>query len=806
MNITSEKPKYQQEEDNGQIKDILNRCLRNWPWFVVSVAVTLSIAAIYLMRTPNVYTRRASIMIKNSSKGKSISEDMDFASYGMFQSRSGVDDEMIMFNSPVVMTEVVKRLRLDMNYYVPGRFRKKVAYGTTLPATVRLLDIGENESSGCTLEVDEAGGLLMSDFVRNGDKYELEKVSGALFDTLLTPLGRVIVEPTANFVSGNPYTLYVSRSGIYGTVAGYSSRLGVSRAGKQSSVIELTVSDTSIQRAEDVLNAVMSVYNENWINDRNQMAVSTSIFINERLKVIEQELGNVDSNISSYKSEHLITDVNTASNMYFVESNQANAQIMDLNNQLYMTRYVRDYLANEDNEMQLLPSNSGIASSNIESQISEYNRLLLQRNKLVANSSTQNPLVVDMDQNLAAMRSAMVTSIDNQIITLNAQISNLQRKEEQSTSRLAANPSQAKYLLSVERQQKVKESLYLFLLQKREENELSQAYTVNNTRLIAPPYGSAIPTSPVRRNILLIALVIGLLIPAAVVYVLEMMNTKVRGRQDLERLSVPFIGEIPQFGRRHRKILPGESGDSHRIVVGEGQRDVMNEAFRVLRTNLEFMTGKSSGSNVIIMTSFNPGSGKSFITMNMAVSLAIKQKRVLVIDGDMRHASTSSYVDSPRRGLSDFLSGREDNLNDIIVKDSHYEMMSVLPVGTIPPNPTELLFSDRMKYVIETVKGEYDYVLVDCPPIEMVADTQILAEYADRTIFVLRAGLFEKNMLHELENIYESKKYKNMSVILNGTDSNGSRSSYGYRYGYRYDYEGTSEADRKRRKKESWKK
>ena len=807
MNSTKETPKPVQTDDNGQLQDVLYRCLRNWPWFLVSLAVTMSIATIYLLRTPNVYTRRASVSIVNTSKGRSISSEMEF-DFGLVQSRSDVDNEMIMFNSPVIMTEVVKRLRLDMNYYLPGRFRKKVAYGTTLPATVRLLDVEENESSSCTVAVDAEGNLLLSDFVRNGEKQDSESLSGVLFDTLLTPLGRIIVEPTANFVSGKPYTLLVSRRGLYGTVAGYSSRLGVSRLSKQSTALELTISDNSTQRAEDVLNAVIAVYNENWVRERNQQAVSASIFINERLKVIEQELGSVESNISSYKSEHLITDVNAASSMYLAQSNQANAQIMDLNNQLYMTRYVRDYLADEENEMQLLPSNSGIASSNIESQISEYNRLLLQRNRLVANSSTQNPLVIDMDQNLAAMRSAMVSSIDNQIITLNAQLSSLQRREEQSTSRLAANPSQAKYLLSVERQQKVKESLYMFLLQKREENELSQAFTAYNTRLIAPPHGSSVPTSPVRRNILMIAFMLGLLIPAAVIYIRERTNTKVRGRQDLENVSIPFIGEIPYTGKRRRGLLSGKSGDSYRIVVGEGRRDIVNEAFRVLRTNLEFMTGKDSESNVIVLTSFNPSSGKSFITMNMAVSLAIKQKSVLVIDGDLRHGSASSYVDSPRRGLSDFLSGREDNLKDLIVKDSSYGYLSVLPIGTTPPNPTELLFSDRMNAVMDAVRGEYDYVLVDCPPVEMVADTRIIAEYADRTIFVIRAGLMEKSMLPELESLYESKKYRNMSIILNGTECSGSRTGYGYRYGYRYGYGYGygGETDGGHRKKEVWKK
>lgn len=285
---------------------------------------------------------------------------------------------------------------------------------------------------------------------------------------------------------------------------------------------------------------------------QNQIAVSTSMFINERLGVIERELGNVDEDISSYKSEHLLPDVQAASSMYMAQSSAANAQILSLNNQLYMTRYIRNYLANDANRTQLLPANSGIESANIESQIAEYNKQLLQRNSLVANSSTENPLVVDMDQALASMRGAIIRSIDNQIVTLNSQIKSLRQTEQQTTSRIAANPTQAKYLLSVERQQKVKEALYLFLLQKREENELSQAFTAYNTRIVTPPHGSMLPTSPVHKNIFMVAFALGLLIPIVIIFMRENMNTRVRGRKDLENLTIPFIGEIPLFTRKKK--------------------------------------------------------------------------------------------------------------------------------------------------------------------------------------------------------------------------------------------------------------
>lgn len=787
MVINQKNTKPGQVDDFIRIQDLFYLCLTKWKWFVLTLAVTLGIAVFYILRTPQVYTRTASVLIKEDSKGKSVSPDMDaFSDLGLFQSGTNVNNELIAFQSPAVMAEVVNRLQLYMDYAVPGSFHKQVAYGTSLPATVSINDFPGNESAGFTLQIHPDSTVLFSDFIRNGDGSGMDEIKGRLTDTIPTPLGKIKIEPTAYFESGKEYTLYVSRNSFHSAISKYSLNLSVALKNEKSSVIDLLLKDCSIQRAEDILSTLISVYNENWVKDKNQIAVSTSMFINERLKVIERELGNVDEDISSYKSEHLLPDVQAASSMYMTQSSQTNAQILALNNQLYMTRYIRNYLSGDTNHTQLLPANSGIESANIESQIAEYNRQLLQRNSLVANSSAQNPLVVDMDRSLAALRSAILQSVDNQITTLNVQIKSLQQTEQQATSRIAANPTQAKYLLSVERQQKVKEALYLFLLQKREENELSQAFTAYNTRIVTPPGGSMLPTAPVRKNILLVAFALGLLIPVVIIFMLENMNTRIRGRKDLEGVTVPFIGEIPLFGRRKKGLFKGKLPEVEAVVVKEGSRDIINEAFRVLRTNLEFMTGKDKDSNVIVITSFNPGSGKSFLTVNIAMSLALKGKKVLVIDGDLRHASTSACIGSPKQGLSDYLGGRVNHLADILVPDTKYKSLHILPVGTIPPNPTELLFDDRLKQVIDTVREQYDYVLIDCPPIELVADTQIIEKLADRTIFVIRAGLLERSMLAELESIYNEKKYKNMSMILNGTEGNGGR--YGYRYGYQYGY------------------
>lgn len=772
-------------DDFLRIQDLFILCLAKWYWFVISLAILLGAATIYLLKTPPVYTRSASLLIKEDGKSGSGNEAAGvLGDIDIFRTSTNINNEMLSMQSPAVMYEVVRRLHLDVNYTTDGRFYDPVIYGSDNPYEVSFFDLGDAESASFTLRPDKDGQVKLTDFTRNGEEADGDAVT-ALNDTVQTPVGRLLVNARPGSTAAQQM-VFVSRISMQDATADYSSRLSVALNDEKSTVVNLTLQDVCTQRAEDVLNTLISVYNENWVKDKNQIAVSTSMFINERLGVIERELGNVDEDISSYKSENLLPDVQAAASMYMAESSETNAKIQTLNTQLSMTRYVRSYLTGASSRNQLLPANSGIENSGIEKQIAEYNTLQLRRNDLVANSSETNPLVVDMDHSLHALRDAIIRTLDNYVTTLNTQLRALQQSARQTTARIAANPSQGKYLLSVERQQKVKESLYLFLLQKREENELSQAFTAYNTRVIMPPSGSMAPTAPAKKNILLIAFVIGLIVPVAVIFLRESMNTRIRGRKDLDALTLPFVGEIPQAATKKKGTSDKKSTENNPIVVHEGSRDIINEAFRVLRTNLEFMTDKEQHSNVIVVTSFNPSSGKSFLAMNIAVSLAIKQKKVLVIDGDMRHGSTSAYVGSPQTGLSNYLSGHVNNLKDIIVTDARHANLQFLPVGTIPPNPTELLFSDRLKQLIDTVRSQYDYIFIDCPPVEMVADTQIIEQLADRTLFVVRTGLLERSMLPELQRIYDEKKYKNMALILNGTVGSGGH--YGYRYGYRYGY------------------
>ena len=794
-----------QQADYLRLQDLLALCVSKWKWFILSLIVFVGLAVVYLLVTPPVYKRTTSLLIKEGDKKgvSSLSTVVNaFADMGIFNTNVNVSNELASIQSPDVILEVIRRLNLDVSYKTDGNYHKETLYGRTLPLNVTFKEIAYNDFCAFTMTIVK-GKVRLGDFELNGEKVGNDStVMASIGKEVQTPVGKLTITKSPYFkeTAYEGMEIDVSRMGLLASISDCKDKMTSALQDERGTIIDITYKDVSIQRAEEFLNTLISVYNENWVKDKNQIAVSTSQFINERLQVIESELGNVDSNISSYKSENLIPDVEASSQMYMNTANEANIQITELNNQLYMARYIRDHISNKNSKDQLLPANSGINSSIIEQQINDYNEKMLQRNSLVANSSEENPLAIDMDKNLDKMRASIVKSIDTQVGTLSTQIKGLRGIQGASTSRLSSNPKQAKYLLSVERQQKVKESLYLFLLQKREENELSQAFTAYNTRVVTSPTGEMKPTSPDRRRILLAAILLGLLVPVIIIYIRENMNSKVRGRKDIESLTIPFIGEIPLYThsvhkrpfRRWLEKLKGcqKEDEVCSVVVKPKSRNMINEAFRVVRTNMEFMIGSDNSKKTIMVTSLNPGSGKTFLTINTAVSFAIKDKKVVVVDFDMRRASLSEYVNKPQTGIADYLNGKIRDWHEVRVQLEGYEHLDIVPVGTIPPNPTELLFSDKMQQLINDLRREYDLVFFDCPPIEIVADATVIAKYADMTAFIIRAGLMERDMLPVVEGYYNNKKFNNMSMILNGTTVAGNR--YGYhRYGYGYGYGGS---------------
>ena len=779
-----------QTDDSLNIVDMLMLCLRHWPWFVLSLMVCLGAATLYLLSTPKTYTRTMSILVKSGSSGKN-EEIRAFEELGVGNLTTEISDEIVAIHSPAAVYDMVKRLHLDINYFRQGFFRDEPLYAETLPVEVELHDLDDNAAASFTLTLNGNDALTLADATLRGEPIE-GTCSVKMGEKSKSPFGDITVTPTIYYKKGMKGTILVRRTGYLAASHRYAGLISAVLQANTKNIIDVKCVDTSIPRAENVLKTIINIYNENWVQNRNQISVSTNEFIKERLAVIEEELGDVDQDIAGYKSSHAMPDVAAVAAQAMGEQSAADQQRLAISNQLYMVRYVRNYVTDPSHEKQLLPASSGIGNPAVEAQIAAYNEKLLERNNLVANSSERNPLVGDIDAALSNLKSAIVTSLDNAQMTLNAQLSSVQSVHSQAISKLSANPQQANHLLSIERQQKVKESLYLFLLQKREENELSQAFTAYNTRIIAEPWGSNAPVAPDRNKILLIAFAIALALPAAFFILRENMNSKVRGRKDLENLTVPYVGELPLWKPRKGEDV---TSDGYRFVVRQHSRDVTNEAYRVVRTNLEFMTSnQDKACKTVMLTSFNPGSGKTFITANLGASFAIRGNRVICIDLDLRRGSLSEFANSPKKGLTNYLSGQCDDYQELIVQQpigesskegdaASVKTVDILPIGKIPPNPTELLYSPKLKPMLDELRQHYDYIFVDCPPVEIVADATIISREADLTLFIVRAGLLERSMLPELQKNYEEKKYNNMALLLNGTDA---EHRYGYRYGYGY--------------------
>ncbi|MBQ0021387.1 MAG: polysaccharide biosynthesis tyrosine autokinase [Bacteroidales bacterium] len=795
--------------NEGAISDILLKCLMHWPWFLLSLAIFVAGAYFYLKRQEPVFQRGASILIKSESSGNTIkgSNVSLGADLGIFENSSLVEDEMSAMTSPTIVSEVVDTLKLYMNYQAPGKFHDVTLYGRTLPIEVVMVDFDPDMYAALEVEFDKAGNVELSHFQKM-DQEHGAVCKGKMNEMISTPLGKILVVPTA-FYANQEGTIKVDHYSRENALNAFMARLSSQLQSKTSSIIDLTYNDVSIARAEDCLDMLIKVYNESWLRDRNLLATTTSEFINERLLILESELDTVDSNIFDYQSSNFIPNLEAQSGLSMTNADAAEKEAVELTNKIQVLQYLASYVEASNHKNQLIPANTGIGVASIESQIATYNTKMLARNNMVANSSENNPLVIEMDAELESLYPTILTSIKTQIKLFNNQLASTRSMQSQARGNLAKNPQQNKHLLGITRQQGVKEALYLFLLQKREENELSQAFTATNTRIIKKPCGSSIPISPKSRSILLIALALGFGLPFAFVYLFDKMDNTVRGRRDVLGLAAPFAGEIPEVaGRRggfftrlmdniNRYVLHRSgkkrgkfSRENMHLDVKDNSHNVINEAFRVVRGNLEFMNTKDT--KVFMITSANPGSGKTYISTNLSASFAAKNKRVLLIDLDLRKRSLTSFIGKKKAfGISDYLAGHIDNFHDAILHDEIFHNMDILPCGTLPPNPSEVLYSERLSEMMQQVRNEYDVIFLDCPPVEVVTDVAIIAPHADRTIFIVRAGVYLRNMLNEIDNMYESKKFGEMCVLLNGTEGAGGRygySRYSYNYGYSYGY------------------
>lgn len=760
------------KNDQGlNIVDLFMYLASQWKWFLLSILICGGIAWYNYARAPLVYFRSATVIIKDPSN-KASTSGLD--RFDNFINKVNVANEILQFRSKKLMREVVQRVHADVSYQIKDGLRSNELYNES-PVLVSLPDALPEQSFSFTMTLKDAKTVTLSDFsgIEAKPSYEV-----ALNDTVAIIEGMNVVVTATNYLRDSWLNtpIRVQKLPVESMVNYYKNALGIQQEEEEASILTLALKDSSPARAEDVLNTLITVYNEEAIKEKNQVAVNTANFINERLIIIERELGNVESNLESFKQRNQIVDIASSAGMYMTESQKYNADAMELETQLRLANFIKDYLTDPSKETDLIPSNTGISDMNIENQISLYNAAKLKRDHLIDDSSVNNPVVQELNNSLRAMKQSIIRAVDNMIVSLNVKRNDAQNREMRAQDRVTAIPTKERQMLSIERQQKIKEALYLFLLNKREENALSQAMADNNARVIDGAEGSNAPISPNRNRILLLGLLVGIALPGAVCLAILFMDTRVHGRKDIEGVtSVPYLGEIPldkEAMKDHRKKV---------MAVKEQGDDIVSEAFRILRTNMAFLSKKDKPAQVITFTSFNTGAGKTFIARNLSMSLAYLKKRVVMVDLDIRKGTLSRHFGHYHVGVTNYLSDNTVKVDDII---QHQEGFDLIPAGILAPNPAELLMDNRLDELMNELRTRYDYIIADNVPVGLIADATIANRIADLTIFVVRAGKLDRRQLPDIEKLYQEKKLKNMALVLNG--ANPERHGYGYGYGYGY--------------------
>lgn len=777
-------------------------CVRKWYWFLISIVVICSMAFFYVVRQQPKYMRTEQVLIKEQDEG-TASEAVanSFSTMGIGSSHANVYNELITFKSPALMTQVVNRLSLNDNYVLKGFPHGTTLYSSTLPFTVDFSKVNPDAIVSFRIDLNPGGSARLYKFqLRTGGdvvKFDKEVNLRPGFKTVNTPIGQIsfVANPTCSRPLDEEETIIITHVPTYIAVQSCGRNLKVDLADRDAEVIDISYTDVNIERAEDILNAIVKIYNQDWINDKNKVAVATDGFLAERLARLEVELSGLDSKILDYKSASKLPDMEESVRTGLALQKDMATELLRATNELGVAKYVRDHLNDPSHKNDVIPVNTGIVNIALETQIAEYNKALMQRNVIADGSSANNPIVAEYDTQLKGIRESIVRGMDSYVKSLTNVVANWEGEINKVDADVVSTPQKAKYLMSKERQQKVMEELYLYLLQKREENSLSQTFTATNTRIITPPYGSMTPVKPKKMLIMGLGFLMALILPGALIYIKESHDNKVRNKHDLDNMSTPYAGEIPFMApnskdkfAKFKKIFTSNKKKKKEletipVMVEAGNRDVLNESFRIVRSNIDFMIHHDDSSNVLMITSFNPGSGKSFITFNLGASFAIKGKSVLIIDCDLRHGSSSQFVGMPNHGISNYLTGGTDNWEQFVVPVSTTPGLSVMPIGHRPPNPAELLDNGRIGKLIEEASEKYDYVFLDCPPIDVVVDTQIMEKYADTTLFVVRAGLLEKSVVPEIDAMYKNHRFKRMCILLNGTEGHNSRyNTYGSSY------------------------
>ena len=778
----------QAPEEDFNLYEVVFKYLVYWPWFVASVLICVIGTFVYLRYNTPIYNVSSAVLIKEQdSKSGSNNPLAAIQDLGMMSFTNSFDNELEILKSKTLVKKVVADLGLYITHARERSFGYNLPLYKNTPIQVYMApDEAEKLPSGVSLKMDYDGKQQLAVHIEYTDERKEDIQVNAqitkLPAALPTDIGVITFTKDTTVTVEGPVVLYANISKLQAAAQNYCANMTVAPTSKTTTIAKIDVKNSIPARGVDFINHLVKVYNQDANDEKNEVAQKTAEFIEERIAIINGELGSAENELATFKQRSGLTDLTSDAQIALQENSRYEQQLTQNATQLNLVQDLQRYINNPQNINEVIPANVGLEDQNLSAIINQYNTLIVERKRLLRTSSENNPAVINMNSGIEAMRANVQTSVNSVLRGLQITQRNLQREANKFVGRISNAPKHEKEFMTIQRQQEIKATLYIMLLQKREENALTLAATASNGRIIEQPLAGNAPVAPRKMIFLLTALVVGIALPIGIIYLQDLLKYKIENRFDVEKLTdVSIIGEIPM------NDTPKDAKNS--IVVQENKNNIMEETFRALRTNLLFLLEK--GQKVILFTSSMPGEGKSFAAANLAVSLAFLGKKVIIVGMDIRKPGLNKTFGFSTRthGITNYLSHPDQvKLTDMIMPSEISPNLDILPGGSVPPNPTELVARPIFDQTIEQLKERYDYVILDTAPIGMVTDTAIIAHVADVCVYVCRADVTPKSAYQYINALAEEKTFPKLATLINAIDMKQRKNSYSYGYGRKYGY------------------